>query len=208
MNPWLSSVRGKIGYIFNLLQLVGFPRGHGFSSHGQSTRIASHPIESRTNAHQKGSAGMADRWSTIAKPILAAIGELEGDVGPDVADLVAVTGINRTDVVNETRRLIQGDYVSAMDASSLAATDYQNLRLLPAGLTAVGSWPSNTASDGLQEAYNGLLKKLEEFIARAEPQERSKAEALREAAKSGTVKMGFALLAAWAKDKLGWGGGD
>lgn len=133
----LEHVLGPAGFRVNamrasrtsFLELADGPGGRGAR---RSTAPRCDPAERRVPRMT------ASTWEALDLPFLRTVAQLEGAQGPDVDQIVAITGFGRTEVANHVRSPIESNHLKGLDASSFAALDYIDLRLSERGRNEVG----------------------------------------------------------------------
>lgn len=142
---------------------------------------------------------MEDTWNPRDLLILAVVaeGEAEGvrDVNTEwIQDRTNLTG---DQIVAGLDALIDGRYVSATEASTMAATYYMSVKLRERGRRTVGTWPS-------EDSYAALVNAVEAAAQDAPDEEtRSRLVRLREGLLGVSRDVGVAVLTAWTKGQVG-----
>jgi hypothetical protein len=140
----------------------------------------------------------APTWHDRELPLLEALAELEREHGVGLDQLVERTGLPREQAAIAVEALIEDGYVAGSAAHDMGGKDWLSLRLLGDGRRAVRQWPSEDTS------AQALVDVLEQRLAETDdPEERSRLERMRDAAKG----LGGAVLrevtTAWARQVLG-----
>lgn len=82
-------------------------------------------------------------WSDLEAPILKAIDQFEDTgSGPDVEEVAEHLDIEPPRVAMGVRRLVDADYVTAINTSTFEGDHFSNIRLAERGLREVSNWPS------------------------------------------------------------------
>lgn len=82
-------------------------------------------------------------WETREGPILTAVGEADadGDSVENLDEIIRRTGLSRKQAAAGVLALVEGDYITGDGARTFGDYEWMELRLLPAGREAYGSWP-------------------------------------------------------------------
>jgi hypothetical protein len=118
---------------------------------------------------------MPGTWSTVEEPILEAIKSLEAD-DPGTDEIIGATGLSKGEVQTGLRRLLQADYITGIDVTTMSSGfELIRIQLLERGLRITGEWPA--------DAYDEFVAAVQDAIAKEpNPDERTKLERLRDAA--------------------------
>lgn len=121
------------------------------------------------------------QWEQVDLPLLEQVAELEGDDNSRVENQEVLTDVLGPDwdearIAASISRLVQADYLAAIDASTLAGPHWMRIGLTERGRRAVGLWPGD-------DAASALLAVLDERIETADsPAERERWRKLRDGA--------------------------
>jgi hypothetical protein len=126
---------------------------------------------------------MATQWERVDRPVLEKVAELGGDDEDPIRNTHVLTealgdDFDQRRVARSVGRLVDGRYLDASDACSSDSDEWLAIRLAEKGRRFVGMWPSD-------DAARALLELLDERIAQEDdPDERTRLQGLREAAKN------------------------
>ena len=138
-------------------------------------------------------------WEHRERVLLEAIGTAEeSGRSLDTNGLIAASGLDGP-VVNRTlRRLLDGEYIAAMNVGTFGNPDaMMEIRLRERGLREVGEWPP-------EDQYDSFLQVLQVAIDNAATSdERSKLERLRDGLLGVGRDVGTSLLVGWARQAVG-----
>lgn len=138
-------------------------------------------------------------WEAREIPILEAVAAAGGE--PLESDaIVEATGLEPSAVGYGVEALVDGQYLTGKDWGDMSSTfpEWGRLRLAERGRRAVGAWPRE------EGGLDVLLDLLAERIAATDdPDERSRLERFRDAAKDMGSQVGTSLLTAWLKSVAG-----
>ena len=133
-------------------------------------------------------------WEDLAVPILAWVANHEGASSIDTKVLAEELGVAKQLVDREAKRLRQAGYLDG-------GTNFGGTIVLPElterGLRSVGVWPS-------ENSFDDMLAFLDSRIAAgADPEERSRLTAVREAVASLGRDLGVNLLSTYIATRMG-----